>query len=207
MWRNYFKITWRNLAKDRQFSLLNLAGLSTGIACVILIYLWIADERSIDRFNEKDSQLFQVIKTSLNVDGTIETHETTPGLLAQAMVQAIPEVEYAVPVSTEPAGLLSADEKYIKARPQFAGRDFLNVFSYKLIDGNKNKALSDKHGVILSDKLALKLFNTTSGLVGKTLIWDGIDEMDGPYTISGIIKGPPANASAQFDIVFSYDLY
>jgi putative ABC transport system permease protein len=204
---NYLKIAWRNLVKDRQFSLLNLAGLSTGIACVILIYLWITDERSIDRFNEKDSQLFQVIKTSYNSDGTVETHETTPGLLAQSMVQAIPEVEYAIPVSTEPSGLLSANEKHIRARPQFVGKDFLNVFSYQLIDGNKERALSDKHGILLSDKLALKLFNATSGLVGKTLVWDGIDEMDGPYTISGIFKAPPANASAQFDIVFSYDLY
>jgi putative ABC transport system permease protein len=62
MFRNNFKIAWRNFLKDRQFSLLNLLGLSTGLACAILIYLWSTDELHIDKFNEKDDQLFQVLK-------------------------------------------------------------------------------------------------------------------------------------------------
>jgi len=94
----YLKIAWRNLVKHRQFTLLNLLGLSTGLACALLIYLWVQDELRIDTFNKKDSQLYQVIKTSHNGDGSIETHETTPCLLAQSMAGEIPEIEYAVPV-------------------------------------------------------------------------------------------------------------
>src|ERR1043165_9450706 len=94
----YVKIAWRNLLKHRQFTLLNLLGLGTGLACALLIYLWVQDELQIDRFNEKDSQLYQVIKTSSNGDGTIDTHETTPCLLAQAMASEIPEIAYATPV-------------------------------------------------------------------------------------------------------------
>lgn len=207
MFRNSLKLAWRNLLKDRQFSLLNLLGLSTGLACVLLIYLWVRDERSIDKFNAKDDRLFQVIKTSLNVDGTIETHETTPGLLAKSMADEIPEVEYAISVISDDMGIVSTGNKPIKAQPQFVGKDFFNVFSYPWIDGDKSKALTDRHGVLISDKLALKLFNTTKGIVGKTLVWDGSDELDGSYIVSGIFEAPPSNASAQFDILFSYDLY
>ena len=64
MLKNYFKLAWRNLVKDRQFTFLNLIGLSTGLACAFLIYLWVNDELSVDKFNEKDSQLYQVLKTS-----------------------------------------------------------------------------------------------------------------------------------------------
>lgn len=208
MLKNYFKIAWRNLIKDRLFTLLNLIGLSIGLACVLLIYLWVNDERSIDKFNEKDTQLFQVIKTSLNADGTFDTHETTPGLLAQSMALEIPEVEYAVSVVIENTGILSAGEKFIKAKPQFVDKDFLNIFSYHLLLGEKTKALSDKHSVVLSEKLALKLFNTTNNIIGKVLIWDGEEEsLDGSYIVTGIFKTPPVNTSMQFDILFNYSLY
>jgi len=183
-------------------------GLSVGLACALLIFLWLKDETSIDKFHEKDSQLFQVIKTSLNADGTIETHETTPALLAQSMALEIPEVEYAVSVVTENTGILSTDGKYIKAKPQFVDTDFLNVFSYPLLSGNKADALSNKHGVVISDKLALKLFISTNNITGKTLLWDGEEEgLDGTYIVTGVIKTPPANASMQFDILFNYSLY
>lgn len=207
MFKNSLKLAWRSLLKDRQFSLLNLLGLSIGLACVFLIYLWVRDEYSVDKFNEKDERLFQVIKTSLNADGSIETHETTPGLLAGAMASEIPEVEYAVPIVFGDVGIVSTGDKHIKARPEFVGRDFFNAFSYQWIDGDRKKALTDKYGVLISDKLAMKLFNTTGGIIGKTLEWDGEDSLDGTYVISGVFGAPPSNASAQFDILLSYDLY
>ena len=208
MIKHFFKIIWRNFVRDRQFSFLNLLGLSTGLACAILIYLWVNDELHIDKFNEKDSRLFQVIKTSPNADGTIHTHETTPSLLAQSMANEIPEVEYAVSVRPEDImGIVSAGDKHIKARPQFVDKDYFNVFSLRLIEGNKDKVLTDKHGILLSDKLALKLFNTTEDIIGRTVSWDHGDELNGTYIVSGIFEAPPSNATAQFDLIFSYSLY
>src|SRR6202042_188915 len=101
MVKNYFKLAWRNLLKDKQSTLLNLVGLSTGLACALLIYLWVSDERSIDKFNKKDSQLYQVIKNSPNADGTIYTHGSTQAFLARSMAKELPEVEYAVSVRPE----------------------------------------------------------------------------------------------------------
>ena len=70
MFKNYFKIAWRNLIKDKQFSLLNLLGLSAGIACAFLIWLWVSDELSIDKFNKNDGRLYEVMKTSPTADGS-----------------------------------------------------------------------------------------------------------------------------------------
>ena len=212
MFQNYFKIAWRNLLKHRQFTLLNLLGLSTGLACALLIYLWVYDELHIDKFNEKDSRLYQVMKNSPNADGTTDTHTTTPCLLADALVKEIPEIEYALPVVAmdeygENKGILSAGNKLVKARPQFAGKDYFNVFSYRFIQGDKRQAFNNRYGVLLSDKLALKLFNTTENVVGRTVSWNQGDALTGTYIVTGIVEAPPVNASLPFDCIFSFDLY
>ena len=207
MLKNSFKLAWRNLIKDRQFTLLNLLGLSTGLACALLIYLWVSDELNVDKFNEKDSRLYEVMKTSPNSDGTIGMYETTQGLLARSMANDLPEIEYAVAVRKEnDMGILSAADKHIKASWEFADKDFFKVFSYRLVQGNKSNVLSNKYGVLLSDKLALKLYNTID-IIGKTINWDHGGEFNGTYTVTGVFEAPPSNASDQFDMLFTYALY
>jgi ABC-type antimicrobial peptide transport system permease subunit len=208
MIKSYIKIAWRNLIKDKQFTILNLLGLSTGLACTLLIFLWINDELYVDKFNEKDSRLYQILKTAPNSDGTVSTFDGAQGLLAEELAKAYPEIEYAVPVRKErQLGILSVDDKNIKASWQFAGKDLFNIFSYRLIEGNKNNPISDKYGVLISDKLAKKLFNTTSNLIGKTITWSPGGQFIGSYTISGVFEAPPSNATDQFDLVFNYSLY
>ncbi|MES1217171.1 MAG: ABC transporter permease, partial [Bacteroidota bacterium] len=206
MFKNNLKIAWRNLLKDRQFTFLNVIGLSTGLACAFLIYLWVNDELHIDTYNENDSQLYQVIKTAPNSDGTIFTFPYTQGKLAEMMASELPEVEHAVAVRQQDMGIISIDDKHLKAKSAFVDKDFLNIFSYKIIEGNRSTVMSDKYGVLLSDKLALKLFNTTKGIIGKTFYWNR-GEFNGQYSISGVFASPPANATDQFDMLFTYDLY
>jgi len=110
--KNYFKIAWRNLIKDKQFSVLNLLGLSTGLACVLLIYLWVSDELSVDKFNKDDSRLYQVMKRSPGVDSGVSTYPSTPGLLAKKMVDELPEIEYATAVRPGyETGILTGGDK------------------------------------------------------------------------------------------------
>src|SRR3954447_21944258 len=118
MLKSNFEIAWRNLIKDGQFSLLNLLGLSSGLACTLLIYLWVSNELQVDKFNSKDSQLYQVLKTSPNADGTVSTFESTQGMLAQSMDRELPEVEYAVAVRHQDIGILSVNDKRIKVRSE-----------------------------------------------------------------------------------------
>ncbi len=210
MTKNYFKTAWRNLIRDKQFSFLNLIGLATGLACVLLIYLWVNDELSIDKFNKNDSRLYQVLKKNADGTGAIEVSETTQGLLAQSIAKQLPEVEFATCVKKQhEPGILSFGDKLIKAKLAFAGKDFFNVFSYQLINGNKKNALADVSNILLSDETALKLFNTTD-VVGKTIKWDLKDEdadFSNVYKITGVFKSPPANATDQFDVLFPFDLY
>ena len=131
MFKNNFKIALRNLLKDRQFTFLNLIGLSTGLACTFLIYLWVNDELHVDKYNEKDQQLFQVMVNQHNDNG-IKTGSFTPGLLANALEKEIPEIEYAVtvlPASWFPnKGVISSGDAHIKAGASLLAR-IISTFS------------------------------------------------------------------------------
>ena len=203
------KMAWRYLLKDRSFTVLNLLGLSTGLACAIMIFLWVDNEWRIDRFNKLDSRLFQVLKNSPSPQG-ITTDERTPGLLAATLANKMPEVEYAtsvIPVSWfDKRGLLIYGDRRIEANEQFAGQDYFRMFSYRLIAGNKDDVLQDKNSIVISDDLALKLFHTTANVVGKTVGWNQKD-YSGLYRISGIFEKAPSDATAQFDLVLNYSLF
>jgi len=209
MFKNYFKIAWRNLIKDRQFSLLNLIGLSSGLACVLLIYLWVTDELSIDKFNKNDSRLYQVLKKNTDGTGAIRIGENTQGLLAEFIAKELPEVEFAACTKKQrEPGVLSFGDKKIKATIRFVSNDFFKVFSYELIRGNKRKPIPDVTSVLLSDQTALKFFNSTD-VVGKSVEWHFNDDVDfsGVYKIAGVFKASPVNATDHFDVLFPFELY
>jgi putative ABC transport system permease protein len=218
MFKTILRITWRNITRDPRFTVLNLFGLSTGLACTLLIYLWVNDELQVDRFNEKDKQLFQILMNIETPNG-IETGEQTPGLLADALAKELPEVEYAasvIPVSwSDKKGILIYQGNQITASNQFVGRDYFKIFTYHFLAGDMNQDLSDKSSLpVLADKssivisrgLAMKMFKTTENVVGKTIEWNQKD-YGGLYRISGIFENPPANATIQFDIAFNYELF
>jgi putative ABC transport system permease protein len=206
MLKNHFKIAWRNLLRDRQFSFLNLMGLSIGLASTFMIYLWVNDELDVDKFNEKDKQLYQVMKTAPGSDGSIDTYESTPAQLAQMMAKEMPEIEFATSVfAGGDKGVISVNDKYIKAHIQFVDDSYLKTFSYPLIHGKRQTI--DKYSILISNRLALKLFNTTENIIGKPIKADLGNKLNGPYTIAGVFQAPPLNATRQFDVLFSYSLY
>lgn len=207
---NSIKVAWRGFMKDRQFSILNLVGLSTGIACALLIYLWIHDELKIGKFNEKDSQLYQVMVNGNWPDG-IQTGENSPGLLAKSMKEELPEVEYAVSTIhpggiTTDKGIFMTGNDRTEATAIFAGKDLFNVFSYKLIEGNKDEVLTKPDGVVLSDEMAQKLLHTTQNVIGRQVTWNQTG-LSGTYQVTGVFKKLPATSLDQFDVAFNYDYF
>ncbi len=208
--KNYFKIAWRNLVKDRQFTVLNLLGLSTGLACALLICLWINDEWSIGKFNKNDDQLFQILQNWSTAEG-IQTGENTPGLLAKTLKEEIPEIEYAVS-TIHPGGLISEKgiislgNDHFEASSLFAGKDLFNVFSYTLLKGDKDQVLLKPNAVIISDEMAAKIFRTNENAIGKLVDWNQTG-LSGLYIITGIFKKPPPASLDQFDIIFNYELF
>ena len=207
MLRHNLLISYRNISRYKGSFFLNLVGLSTGLACAILIYLWVNDELSIDRFHEHDSRLYQILKVGTEGDGTVNASEYTPVLMKQTMKEDLPEVEYSSAVIKRDYGVASVKKENIKAQHQFVSKDFFQVFSFRLLEGDKNKVLTDRNTVILTDKMAFKLFNTTQGLIGKTIDWEWWEMFNGQYTIAGIVEAPPSNSSMHFDILFSDDLW
>lgn len=199
----------RNFSRHKGFFFINLIGLSTGLTCVAIIYLWVFDEWSVDKFHENDSHLFQIMRESHTPNGVL-TFEGVPGLLPTALSQEIPEAEYVtavVPPSLLPRCVVSVkDDSYFKISGQFVGKDFFNVFTYDLVAGDKQKVMADKNSIAISDELAKNIFGTTENIVGKTLKCD-IGEFSGLYPISGIFKKVPRNSSAQFDLLFNYELF
>ncbi|HVV05426.1 MAG TPA: ABC transporter permease [Puia sp.] len=201
MFRNNLKIARRSLLKDRQSSVLNLIGLSTGLACTLLIYLWVSDEWQIDRFFKKDSQLFQLMEARKG-DGISVSVESS-GILAETVARDMPQVQYAAAVAPSgwfPKFSLTVGDNTIKASGQYAGKDYFNIFSYQLLDGTKDLALADKSSIVISEDLARTLFNRTDGLIGKTIQL----EHDKQFHISGVFKDLPDQSSEKFDFVLSF---
>ena len=205
MFRNNLKIAWRNLIKDRQFTFLNLLGLSTGIACTLLIYLWVNDEYTFDRFHEKDSRLYQLMEHRKSA-GQLTVADESSGVLSETIKAQNPEVEYAAaeaPAAWFQKFTLSVDEKNLKATGQYVGKDYFNIFSFKLIDGQPDKVLADKSSIVISDELAKKLFNTTENLIGKKILF----QHDQIFFVSGVFEKVPVHSSEQFDFLLSFEYY
>lgn len=202
MLRHNLLIIYRNFKRFKSTFFINLIGLSSGLACALLIYLWVNDELQMDKFHEKESQLFQMMEHQQNAEG-IETTESTPGLLAEALVGEMPEVEYATPASWTNKYTLSVGEKNIKADGQYVGKDYFNIFSFTLIEGNRNQVLQDKNAIVISKKLAFDLFNTTEKIVGRAIVFQHQKE----FIVTGILDNVPSGSSSQFDFLLSFEEY
>jgi predicted permease len=137
----------------------------------------------------------------------MENHsEESSGLLSEAVKQQIPGVEYAAAVAPSrwfPQYTLSVDDKNIKAMGQYTGKDFFNIFSFKLIEGNKNSVLENKSSIVISDELANKLFGTTENIIGKPVRFD----QDTTFYVSGVFEKIPKHSSQQFDFVLSFEYF
>ncbi len=209
MFRHNLLITYRSFQRYKSSFFINLIGLSSGLACGLLIYLWVMDELSMDKFHEKDSQLFQVFQT-LGAGGNSETIEYTPGILAKTLAEEMPEVELAAAIVPSywfsSQGIISVGDRRFKVAPQYVSRDFFEVFTYPLVEGNKNELLANKQAVLVSVSLCMRLFQTTTGVLGKNIQWSH-EGISGDYFVTGVFKDVPINSTAKFDVIFNYELF
>ncbi|MEM8529172.1 MAG: ABC transporter permease, partial [Bacteroidota bacterium] len=208
MWRHNLLLSFRNFQKDSTTFLINLTGMTIALTCALLIYLWVADEWSVDKFHTKDAQLYQVMKHSTSPQGEIFTFPWTPPPLAKALREEMPEVTYATSLrlrSDDQKGILRHGEKRLKFTEQYAESDFFQMFTYDILEGDVDRFLQQKDEVVISDQLAQKVFGQTTDLVGKTFEWEK-EPFSGIYKVVGVYKMPPTNASMQFDLVFHFDL-
>ena len=203
MLRHNLLITYRNFLRNKSSFLINLLGLSTGLTCVLLIYLWVSDELSVDSFHEQNDRLFQVMERAQHQEGPTVTPYTA-GLLSEALSGAFPEVEFAVASrGIQELQTLSVGEKHIRAVLHYVDSDFFQIFSFAMLAGNPKEILKDPGSMVISEDLAMRLFGSTQSVIGKIVEF----QHEKQYQISGIFRNLPNNSSLQFDFVLPFKEY
>jgi len=205
MIRYFLKTTFRSFKKFNRNFLINILGLSTSFVCLILVALWVKDEQSVDNFHENESDIYQVMFNYKNGNETY-TFEWTPAPLANALVDQIPQVEYATNVYSFANQGIILNEKNVSIRTNeiYAGKDFFTMFSFNLLAGKKENVINDVNSVVLSDKLAESIFGDVDSAIGKTIDFKQ-QELTGLYKVSGVFESVPNNSTLHFDAVFSFD--
>ncbi len=209
MLKHALLLAFRNLRRYKGSFVINLIGLSTGLSCAIMIYLWVNDELRFDKFHKNAERTFIVLKNATQPNGIL-TFDETPGILATVVPTEMPEVQYSTavisPQKENRKGIFQFDNKRVEAIDLCVSKDFFNVFSFPLTQGDQNNLFSDVNNIAISEELAMKLFHTTENIIGRIVNWNRL-QMNGPYIVAGVFKKVPAHSTIQFDALFNYDLF
>lgn len=198
MWENYIKSGFRHIKKQRGYSLINLAGLTIGITCFVLISLYVRYELSYDRFHENAKDLYRVlVRTRETYMGKSEV-PVTPGPLAAAMQEEFPEILKATRVKAEHVSMRHKDHRFAENRIYYADPAFLEMFTFPLSAGNPETSLTDPYGLLISQDMAQKYFPEENPL-GKIVEIDKVD-----YKITGVLERIPGNTHFRFDFLASF---
>lgn len=203
MLRNYIKITFRHLWKNKTYSFLNIFGLAIGLACAGVIFLWVEDEVTYDSSHEKKDRIYQVWE-NWNYDGNIRTFTSTPALLAEAMKTEIPGIAQTCRTSEQSTSLLfTFGDKKMYASGIYVDANLFNIFTLPFIEGNAAGPFPQLYSIVITQKTARKFFGDTKNVVGKTITVDNAQ----PYVVSGVIKDIPENSTLQFEWVAPFEIY
>ena len=201
MLKHYLLIIYRNFLRAKSYFVINLAGLSAGLACTLFIFLWVRDEVRMNAFHENDTRLFQLMEHQQYAD-EIMTTSSTPGILAETLKEEFPEVKYAATTTWIDKYTLSIkDENNVKASGYHVGKDYFKIFSYRLVQGDPAQVLEDKFAMVISRDLAKKLFGSEQNAVGKMVEL----QHEKTFHVTGVFENTPANSVYQFEFVVSFE--
>lgn len=201
MIKNYFKTAWRNLLRHKLFSGLNIFGLAAGMACSILIFLWVQDELSFDKFNTNADRIFRVTAKVSDVNAAV-----VPPALAHAMKMQIPAVKNASRIAAAQEMITVGTKKFDEKKMFYADSSFLQMFNYPLLKGNAATVLSSPNNVVITEATAIKYFGDADNVIGKTIYIDN-DIKGTNLTVSGVLQNIPSNSHLKFDILLPIELY
>ena len=179
--------------------MLNILGLALGMACSLLIMLWLQDELTKDKFHKNGSRLYRVMENQF-YSGEPQTFAYTPGILSQHIVNDIPEIEMATQIQWEDRPLFTVGNNFEKEKGWYVNSDFLSMFTFELDKGDARTALKRPDGVIISKKLAEKYFPNQDAL-GKTIRIDNWTDV----IVTGVLKDITDQSSLKFDFLMSYE--
>ena len=203
MFKNYFSVAWRNILRSKTFSFINIGGLSLGITCSLLIFLWITDELNVDKFNSKPD-VYNVYERVFS-EGKVDAGPWAPGNLAAELKQQIPEIKYASGFWINfSETLFTLDDKKLNYKGVSADSDFFKIFNYTLLKGNATTALNGPDAIAVSRRIAEAFFGNVDAAYGNTIRMDNRKD----FRITAVFENLPDNASRQFEFVSNWsDLF
>ncbi|HTE27399.1 MAG TPA: ABC transporter permease [Flavitalea sp.] len=199
MLKSYLKTALRNLSRNKAYSFINISGLSIGLACAMLIMLYIKDEVSYDQFHRDVNQIYRVVsKRSVPGDSVVHKNPYTGYFQGPRFSAAVPEITAFTRLQSDRLDLKKGTE--VSSQEVFyTDSSFFSVFSFPLIKGNGKEALKDPNSVVLSEEMAIKQFGSTDA-IGKTLLLKDGEEFSS-YLVIGIAQKQPENSSVKFEIL------
>ena len=200
MIKNFFIITLRSLLKNGVYTFINITGLSVGLACSLLILLWVNDELSYDQFHEKKNQLYRVMTNSLGDNG-INTGMAVPIPLEEAL-RKDPAVRHTAMTNWGETYLLTVGDKKLYKTGYYAGEDFLKMFSFPLRKGSAETALKDISSIVITRSTAEALFGTEDPMGKVIRVNDKID-----LKVTGVTEDVPENSSLRFECLIPFSTY
>ncbi len=197
MFENYFKTAWRSLRKNKTFSILNIAGLSIGLACSLLIALYVLDELSYDRFNTQVDHIYRIDEQVKF--GDFNYHGAwVPAVMGPTFARDFNQIEnYTRIKSSSGVVIRKGSENILEERVAYADSSLFDVFTFAMIAGNKKTALKEPNSLVITESAARKYFNSLD-ILGKTVLADGNN-----YKITGVIKDIPRQSHFNYDLFMS----
>ncbi|WP_405384454.1 ABC transporter permease [Maribacter sp. LLG6340-A2] len=199
MIKNYFKIAWRNLIKNKLYSAINLTGLTMGMTCFILIAFYIQFELSYDKHHDKADDTYRILSQQFGNEfqGT-DLFAVTPLPLGNAMLEDFPETQLKTAIESR-AAILKKGEVSFFEQGIITEQSFFDVFNITVTSGVGKQALQNPENILLTESLANKLFGSASAL-GQTVFFD----RDKPFTVKGIVADPPENQHVKYAFIASF---
>ena len=201
MFRNYLKTAFRNLIRHKLFSALNIIGLATGMACSILIFLWVQDERSYDTFNVNSKQIYRLTAHVMNIDAAI-----TPipmGITAKAQM---PAIKMATSISPLHSIITIDHQKFDDKNIYYADSNFLKMFTFPIALGDPATILTRPDEIVITESAAKKYFGSNANAIGKVIRVEN-NTGGAPLTVSAVLKDVPHNSHLQFDLLLPDQQY
>ncbi|MBU1820848.1 MAG: ABC transporter permease [Bacteroidetes bacterium] len=201
MIRNYFRIAFRNLWRNKTFSLITILGLAVGLACCLLLFMYVSHELSYDDFQQKADRTVRVTM-EYSMDGNVGKVPVTGTKVAPEFVRAFPEVEAGARLLNSSAVVRNGEQRFSEKRFVYADSSLFRVFSFRLLKGNPQTALAGPNQLVLSESTARKYFGGEDP-VGKVL---RVDTRRGEtdYTVTGVVEDSPLNSQIKYDVLASF---
>jgi putative ABC transport system permease protein len=203
MFKNYFLVAWRNLRRNKILTLINVAGLAVGMACCLLILLYVKDEASYDRYHEKAGRVCRVFTQEFQ-NGRWDNDAGTPDLLGPALAEEYPEIEEVVrffhPSWVDKWPVTVGGCTFYEENLFFADPTIFKVMSFPLVIGDPESALEKPNSLVLSEDAAGRYFGRENPL-GKVLLIDNRVEA----TVTGVARNVPPNSHFRFDLLVSFE--